>query len=257
MKSTLHPSNQSLLLPLVGSVVGHGLMIGGFFTLTLLLTFCGPRKPIIDPNDTIEVAMVSLPKSKTNMPDRATRAPEVAGAPTPQPTPALDVKQTSDLVVHKDKAKTNQGTDTKKLEEQQRKLLEQLEQQAAMDAALGAMNQSATDPDSETEDGVAGSNVGTPSDPEYARYILQIQKLFDEQFHPLQTIKDANPGIKCVIHVSVEASTGRIVRYDVARPSGNEAWDSAARRAVEAITTIPLPPEKYRNRMGQGYDIEF
>ncbi|MCB9678846.1 MAG: cell envelope integrity protein TolA [Alphaproteobacteria bacterium] len=253
MKSALHPSNQSLLIPFIGSIVGHGLMIGGFAGVTMLLTFCGPRKPIIDPNDTIEVAMVSLPKSKSNMPDRATRAPQVAGAPAPEPAPAPDVKHTSDLAVKTDKAKTNPGNDAKKLED----ALRELEQQAAMDAALGALNQSATDPDSETEEGASSGNVGTPSDPEYVKYILQIQKLFDDQFHPLQSIKDANPGIKCVIHVTVEAGTGRIVRYDVSRPSGNEAWDAAAKRAVEAITAIPLPPEKYRDRMGKGYDIEF
>ncbi len=257
MKSTLHPSGQSLLLPFVLSVFGHGLMLGGFATVTLLLTFCGPRKPIIDPQDSIEVAMVSLPKSKSNMPDRATRAPEVAGTPTPTPAPAPDVKHTSDLAIKTEKAKVQKGQDTKRLEEQQKKLLEDLEREAAMDAAMGQLNQSATDPDSEVEDGAASGAIGTPTDPEYARYITQVQVLFDDQFNPLQSIKNANPDIKTVIHVSVEPGTGRIVRYDVTKPSGNESWDAAARRAVEAITTIPLPPEKYRHLMEQGYDITF
>jgi hypothetical protein len=257
LKSTLHPSDQSLILPFVLSIFGHGVMLGGFAGITVLLTFCGPRKPIIDPQDSIEVAMVSLPKSKSSMPDRATRAPEIAGRPTPEPSPAPDVKHTSDLAIQTDKAKVDKGQDTKRLEDQQRKLLEDLEREAAMDAALGDLNQSATDPDSEFEDGAASGAVGTPTDPEYAKYIRTIQVLFDDQFNPLTSIKNANPDIKTVIHVSVEPGTGRIVRYDVTKPSGNESWDAAARRAVEAITTIPLPPEKYRHLMEQGYDITF
>ena len=253
MNSALHPAKQSLILPLLLSVVGHGFMVGAFAFLTLLLTFCGPRKTIIDPDSVMEVSMV-LAKTDNSMPDRATRAPEVSGAPEPSPVPKPDVNHNSDLAIVKDKAETTEGqADARKREED---LMRQLEMEAAMDAAMGTINQAATDPDSEFEEGATSGNIGTPSDPEYARYIMQIQQLFDGQFHPLQSIKDANPGIKCVIHVTVEPDTGRIIRYDV-RSSGNEAWDAAARRAVESITSIPLPPEKYRERMGQGYDVEF
>ena len=256
MKSALHPARQSLILPLIGSIFGHLLMIGGFAGVTMLLTFCGPRKPIIDPQDTIEVAMVSLPKSKSSMPDRATRAPEIAGTPTPEPAPAPDVKHTSDMVVKKEKAKKNPGQDAKRLEKEQQRLLEQLEQQAAMDAALGAINQSATDPNSQTEDGAASGAIGTPSDPEYARYVTELADYFNQSFHPLEQIKENNPGIHSIVHVSVDSS-GRIIRSDLVKPSGVTAWDQAALRAVDSITTIPLPPEKYRDRMGQGYDIRF
>ena len=51
--------------------------------------------------------------------------------------------------------------------------------------------------------------------------------------------------------------SGRITRSDVRKSSGVTAYDAAAQRAVDAITVIPLPPEKFRDRMGQGYDIRF
>lgn len=258
MRSALHSSRDSLLLPLAASIVGHTGMLGGFAGLTFLLTFCGDSRPIIDPDQTLEVAMVSLPKSKSSMPDRATRAPQPVGQPEPvaKPVPAPDVKHTSDLAVKTEKATPKPGVDTKKLDDALAKL-EQQERLAEMEAALGALDQNATDPNSTTEDGATTAMAGNPGDPEYVRYIAKVQAVFDGQFHPLQSIRDANPDIRCVIHVSVEPGNGRIVRFDVTRPSGVEAFDAAARRAVEAISAVPLPPEKYQHLVGQGYDIVF
>lgn len=248
---------QSLILPIMASLIGHIGVAGMFGFLTLVMTFCGDSKRIIDPDDTIEVAMVALPKSKTSMPDRATRAPEPVGTEAPPPPePPPDVKHTSDLVVKTKKAQPKPGVDTKRLEDAMKRL-EQEQKAADMNAALGKLTQSATDPDGDPENGMASGAIGTPSDPEYARYIALVVKTFNEQFHPLAAVRDANPNLKCVIHVQVEPGTGRIVRYDVSKPSGIEAFDAAARRAVEAITVIPLPPEKYRDRMARGYDIEF
>ncbi|MCB9668202.1 MAG: TonB C-terminal domain-containing protein [Alphaproteobacteria bacterium] len=258
MKSSLHGHRDPLLLPLVVSVVGHVGMIVGFTGFTFLLTFCGDSKPIIDPDDAMEVAMVQLPKSRSRMPDRATRAPEPVGKPEPvaQPTPAPDVKHTSDLAVKTEKAEPKPGVDTRRLEDAL-KLLEQQERLAQMEAALGDLNQAATDPNSESDEVADVGAIGTPGDPEFARYIAQVRARFMEAFHPLQSIRDANPGIRCVIHITVETGTGRIVRFDVTRPSGVDAFDAAAQRAVEAVSSIPLPPEKYRDRMGRGYDIVF
>ena len=166
------------------------------------------------------------------------------------------MKHTSDLAVKTKKARTNEGVDTKKLED----AMAELERQQALDnmeAALGQLDQNATDPNSDLDEASANGAVNAMGDPEYARYINQVSQAFMAEFHPLQSIRDANPGIRCVIHVQVEPATGRIVRSDVTRPSGVEAFDAAARRAVEALSTVPLPPEKFRDRLAQGYDIEF
>lgn len=256
MKSALNTERQSLALPLILSTMAHGFALGAFALGTLLLTFCGERKRVIDPDEVMEVAMVALPKSDRAMPDKATRAPKPVGAKQPQPNPQPEVKHTSDLSVKVDQAKTNEGVDSKKLDD----AMAELERQQAlenMEAALGSIDQSATDPDSDLDAAAANGAIGGSSDPEYARYIAEVRQVFMAQFHPLQSIRDANPGIRCVIHVQVEPATGRIVRFDVTRPSGVEAFDAAARRAVEALSTVPLPPEKFRDRLGQGYDIEF
>lgn len=258
MKSALHRQRDSLFLPLLLSVVGHGGMLLGFAGFTFLMTFCGDSKPIIDPDDTMQVAMVELSRSKSAMPDRATRAPKPVGKPQPvvKPQPAPEVKHTSDLAIKTPEAAPNPGVDTQRLDDAMA-MLEQQQREADMAAALGALDQAATDPNSTTDEGASSGNIGTPSDPEFARYIGKVRSVFMAKFNPLQAIRDANPGIRCVIHVSVEAGTGRIVRFDVKRPSGNPAFDAAAQRAVESIASIPLPPEKYRDRMEQGYDIEF
>lgn len=254
MKSTLHATGDSLLLPLFASVFAHGGSLAMFMVFSVVLTYCGDSKPVIDTSQAMEVAMVSLPKSASRMPDMATRAPEPVGAPTPAPQPAPEVKHTSDLAVKTEKAKANEGVDTKRLED----ALKQFERDQAlrdMDAALGAITRSATDPDG-SDDGQAGGNVGTPSDPEYARYILLVQRTFQDQFHPLKSIRDANPGIVCRVHVSVDAA-GTVTGSTITRSSGVPAWDAAAQRAVDAVSSIPLPPEKYRDRLSRGYTIDF
>lgn len=256
MKSALHASGESLFLPLIVSIAGHLGSVVFFLISSVVLAYCGDSKPIIDADDTMEVAMVSLPKSKSSMPDMAMRAPEPAGKPNPTAAPEPEVKHTSDLAVKVEKAKANDGADSKRLEDAM-KQFEREQAQRDMEAALGNITQSATDPNSLTEDGASSGNVGTPSDPEYARYILEVQRTFQGQFHPLKSIKDANPGIKCVVHVDVDAATGEVTSHSISRPSGVPAWDAAATRAVEAVTSIPLPPEKYRDRLSRGYDIEF
>lgn len=256
MRSALHPQEQGLILPLFLSIFAHGGALVAFTVGTLLLSFCGERKRVIDPNDTMEVAMVVLPRSARAMPDKATRAPKPVGSDAPQPVPVPDVKHTSDLAVKVDKPKTNEGVDTKKLDDAM-KALEREQALLNMEAALGQLDQNATDPNSDSDEAINSGAINTSGDPAYARYIAEVRKAFMGQFHPLQSIRDANPGIHCIIHVQVEPDTGRIVRHDVTKPSGVEAFDAAARRAVEALTNVPLPPEKFRDRLAQGYDIEF
>jgi TonB family protein len=256
MQSALSRPRDSLILPMLISIVGHGGMLLGFAGFTFLMTFCGDARPILDPDDAMQVAMVELPRSRTNMPDRATRAPKAVGAPTPEPAPAPDVKHTSDLAVKVDKAEPKPGVDTKRLED----ALAQLERDQAladMDAALGQLDQAATDPNSEATEATATSGtLGTPGDPAFVRYIAEVRAVFLDNFQVIPAIRDANPGIQCTVMVQVDA-TGAITDATVSRSSGVDAFDAAAMRAVQAVTRVPLPPEQYRDRMAQGYAIDF
>ena len=92
--------DQPLLWPTVVSVFGHGSVLIFGLASSLLMSHCGPKKPIIDPDKSIQVSMVVLPKSKHRMPDRAARAKVPKGQakkPNPQPRPIRE----SDLTVHK------------------------------------------------------------------------------------------------------------------------------------------------------------
>lgn len=257
MKTPLSGSRESLFLPLLVSVVGHGGMLVGFAGFTFLMTFCGDPKPIIDPDDTMQVAMVELAKSKTKMPDRATRAPKAVGSPTPEPAPTPPVeKHNSDLSVKVEKAEPKPGVDTKRLEDALAKL-ERDEAEADMAAALGQLDQAATDPDSTAEQGATIGTVGNPGDPEYARYIAKVRAIFLENFQVIPTIRDANPGVKCTVQVKVDPTTGKVLGATVSRPSGVAAFDAAALRAAQSVESVPMPPEKYKALAELPYLIDF
>ncbi len=255
MRSTLQRRREPLLLPFALSALGHASLLVSFFVISFLLRFCGDSKPVLDPLDSIEIAVVQLPKSERALPDRPTRAPRPAGKPAPKPAPAPTTPQRSDLAIRTPEAEPSAGVDDAQLEEALRQLEEQ-ERLAQMEAALGALDQMAGSPEGDEVPGATTGSASPLADPEYSRYIAAIQKIFTERFQPLQAVRDANPGIRCVIHVEVDA-TGKVTRFTVTQPSGIEAFDAAARRAVEAVPSIPLPPPAYRDRLAQGYDIVF
>lgn len=252
-RTALMPERQSLILPFLASAFGHVGIVTVAGLATVLLQFCGPKKLIIDPDATMEVSMMMLPKSETNLPDRAERAPQPTGQPTPTPTPAPTDLATSDLTVKiKEAAPSKPGVDQRLLEEAMR----ELEMAAALqdlDAPVGTADRQATDPNSTSDEAFSGGAIGGNADPEYARYITTLQRLFNGAFRPLQ--KD--PNLTCTMHVDVDPSTGVIIGQRVKVSSGVAAFDAAAERAVQEVAKVPFPPEKYLPMMAQGYDIRF
>ncbi len=220
-----------------------------------------PGKPMME-TQTMEVSMVVLAKSKGAVPDKAMRAPNPKGVETPTaPAPPEPQVKQSDLAFEVEKptpvpevkgdprAADKRAAELAKLE--RARLLEDLT------AAEGEYDQDRTDPNSTSDFSMNTGGKGDPADPEYARYILQLQQLFMRNFRPLPSIAQSNPGIKAVVFIEVDPDTGKVVDFRFKTPSGNESYDRAAEMAVQAVPVIPKPPAKYIELMKSGYQINF
>jgi len=258
-KSVLVPDRQSLAFPVLFALVAHvGLAAGIIAASNWSLR---TRKPVLDPSEVMEVSMIVLPRTDRSMVQAARRAPVQRGDTMDAPrTPSQpDPVKTSDLTVASPTAEQTRGRPDRSAERNARmrqmmmqQLLEGLE-----DAPEGDADVQAADPNSTSDVGYNTGGRGSAGDPEMARYYTEVRKLFFDNFNPLPAIAMTNPDISCTVHVEVDPATGRVLSSSVTVPSGNASWDGAAQRAVAAVTTIPLPPEKYRHLLAGGYDVVF
>lgn len=259
-RTALHLPPEPLLGPLLVSLGAHLAIASFFFVAGAIVLFDPPAKPIIDPNDTLEVAMVAAPKSKSNLPELAMRAPrpagEVAPAPTKEPPPPTPVRE-SDLAFNQpkpDPKPVGRPDVPRDMTQARAQALDDL-MAGLEDAPIGPRDRSASDPNG-VEGAPATSRSGGKGDPELAAYIARIRKDFQRNFHPLPAVVQANPKLKCTVRVQVDSS-GRILGQQVSKPSGNPSYDRAAVAAVEALKVITPPPEKFRALALEGYEIEF
>lgn len=255
--SALHQERQPLWLPFAVSFVGHVGVIVVSLAASALVSTCSSNEPIIQ--DALEVSVVALPKSKTNVPDKATRAAVQAGndAPTPAPEPP---PVESDLAFEQPKPVPKPGptdADRRKRDEQMR----QLERERLMEdlmAADGAADRDATDPNSDSEVGINVNGRGaSKADPEYVAWVAKVQKLMMTNFHPLSAITSKNPGLRARVLLTVDPTSGRILSREVQNSSGIPAFDAAATRAVDQVGTIPLPPDAWLPLLSSGLAIDF
>lgn len=259
--SLLTPPREPLGPWVLAALAGH-VVAGSLLVVLPWLAPADDRAPLIDPDDVMEVAMVAMPKSRDALPTRATRAPAPRPA-TPAPPPPPEAPATpppprsSDLVVHDDKAppppKAVPDDNQRKLDALAKELeMERL--MAELSAPSGSVDRDASSPDG-VEGAPATAMSGAPiGDPEYARYVATLRAIFMEEFRPLPTLK--GKGLSCVVLVKVD-SEGRVTSTKVSTSSGNDAWDRASLAAAEAVRALPLPPERFRERMSAGYGIRF
>lgn len=251
-RSALNPEPQSLALPVLLAVILH---VGAATTLACASFLAGPSKPMIDKNDAMEVSMMVLPRSKSSMPERAQRAPRTAGEQQPAPKEAVEPPpKESDLVkFEKDAPAKKEGQEADLAKKRQKALLDMLEDDE--NAAEGATDRDASDPNSTSDEAINTGAAGS-GDPELGKYLGQLTKLFNQNFRPLPAIVAANPDLRAEIRVLVD-ETGKVTSYEWVKESGNPSFDASAESAVQAVSSIPLPPEKYRDRMAGGYVIVF
>jgi hypothetical protein len=218
-----------------------------------LIPMCNAPKPKI--SDAIEVSVVSLPKSKLNVPDRAARVKRSTGeVPTPEPPP---VKQ-SDLKFETDKRKPDAGNADAAARQ---RLMDDLERQRLLEdmiAPEGAQDRDATDPDgAEDAAALAAVSAGAKGDPEYAKWVGKVQQILMQQFKPLAAVTQEHPDLETLVDITMDPTTGQILSYDVTEPSGVASFDQAAERAVQAVPSLPLPPEKYLPLLEEGVGFRF
>lgn len=247
------------ILPAVAvSVALHGFVAIVALLVSVVGPWLFPERPLVDPDQAIEVSMVVLPKSRNALPDRAMRAPTEAGALAPtEVSPDEAPVRESDLAfpspVPEPKGDPNADLRREEMmaEMERERLLQDLS------APTGEYDRDATDPNGVGDLAMNTGAQGDPADPEYARYIMQLQQLFMQHFRPLPGIAQANPGIRAEVFVLVDPETGVVRESRFKKSSNNEAYDRAAELAVQEVGTIPLPPEKYRHLAKSGYVIQF
>lgn len=211
------------------------------------------RPPLIDPDDVIEVSLLSLPKQTTQMVQKATRTPDpVQGVVDPPPTPEPPPPQSdSDLVQHTPDAPAPQGNPD--ADKEKRDLLEQLRRdQARKDAlaALGSQDRDRTDPDG--TEGATGSASGALGDPKVALYLERVKQTLLPQFSPLQTDGE----LVVVIRVKVDTQ-GRRLDYGIETGSGDPSFDRAALRAVMRTEQLPAPSPDIMNGATSTFFLRF
>ncbi|NCG17714.1 MAG: hypothetical protein GWP91_01685 [Rhodobacterales bacterium] len=253
--SVLDPPRGSLLPGLGCSIFVHGTLVVSAGIFSLFMQHCGPSKPVLDLDRTMEVSMMVLPKSKTNVPERASRAPTPQGSKSEAPKTEAPPNP-SDLVIHTENAPEDNGEDG----ELRDQMMAKLERQRLLEdlmAPEGSVDRDASDPNSTSDVAINANGAAMRGDPEFAAYIAMIQQLFQQNFKPLGAITAANPDLLTKIFITVDPSSGRILSSTVEQSSGIPAYDAAAERAVSAITTVPLPPEKFSALLAEGYLVNF
>lgn len=234
------------------SAVVHGLAVAGVIVAGMMQ----PTGPLIDPNEVMMVTM-AMPKSPDAMPHRAERAPAPAATPAPkaEPVPEPVAPDPSDMTFKDDKAEPRKDApkspSPQDLAKQRSKLLDLLDDPPP-DAPVGTENRSASSPDG--VEGAAGSGGSVLGDPEYAAYISRVRAVFLPEFRPLPALK--GQGLVTRVFVRTDAG-GRIVDSRISQSSGNPSWDQAALTAVRSVPTVPLPPDRFRDRLASGYTLEF
>lgn len=259
LRTALRTRGQSLTVPTmvslvlhVGAVVTAVVLRGLGALLVMMFPWCASEStPLLQPD--IEVAVVSLPKSQTKMPDRAARAkrPKPVKQPTPAPKPP-PVKE-SDLVVRTKKPPPEPGvrddSDVARADALSEILRQDALDELLDDAPEGPRDRLPTSPDGEGEE-VIGSAVGAMGDPELARWYAKVRGLYQQNFNPITTGRDLRARGKVVF----DPSNGQVLSAELIEPSGVIVFDEAARRALARIQSLPLPPG---DRKGNFITIEF
>ena len=224
------PFRPGLALPV--SVIGH---LGVFAIIWAFSARAPSAHTLIDPDDVIEVSMVSLPAPKTAVPQKAIQRPP----PPPPPRPAEPVPQAVAAPEAEPIPAPPPEEDTLQRDAQREEVMRQMKREALLDslrsAPEGTVTQSATTEAGE-EDG-SGSDEVAIGDAERARYSEEVRRVFYRDFSPLQD----ESGLSAVAWVWVNAE-GRVLRHELRTPSGNGSFDAAVVRAIRLVSSVPAPP---------------
>ncbi|MCA9490641.1 MAG: TonB C-terminal domain-containing protein [Myxococcales bacterium] len=260
-RTALVPEKQSLLPFALVSAAFHAVAASSIWGVTAFVSvlsafvpMCSTAPPPL--TDAIEVSVVSLPKSKSKLPERGSHIERAAGVQAEAPPPPV---QQSDLA-YKTKVpdpKVKGNTD----DSARQKMLEELKRQELLDALSdtpsGTVDRLASDPNGVDDLAIAALGAGSKGDPEFQRWVAQVQKLLMQHFKPISAITDGKPNLVCLVTIDMDPVTGAVKTWTVTEPSGIIPFDQAAERAISEIPSLPLPPEKYRPLVAEGVGFRF
>lgn len=257
--TVIRPERSGLLGYIGCSVLAHAATFASMFGVSVMYGLISVAVPFCNQpprlHEAIEVSLVALPKSEHNVPDRAARAKVVTGeepvVPVPEPPPVKE----SDLVIHKENPEPDPGIDAE--EKRRQELLAKIERQRlleAMDAPDGPVDRNPTDPNGSADLDLAVLGASSRGDPELARWVAQVQALLKQRFHPLAQ----GDNLKTMVHLELDAGSGRILSAVVSSSSGVVGFDQAALRVAEEMGSLPPPPVKFQPLIAaEGVDFKF
>ena len=247
--STLLETRQERLWPfVVGAAVGHVAVIGGMIALSFLMSLLSPPPaPLITPDESMEVAVVSMAKSQ-GLPTLAMHAPRASGAPTPSDVPPP--VQQSDLAFKDPNNPEPKPMGTPDDDARRQELMDEMRRNnlmGSLDGPEGPEDRQATSPDG--ADGGSGTTLGR-NDP----YAAALRKAYDPWFQPLPSLR--GKGLIAKVLIKADAS-GHVLETSLKQSSGNASWDRAALAAAEGLTDIPAPPPERVAAVASGFALAF
>lgn len=244
--------------------VGASLGIHALLAATLIVTeyVSRPEEPLVDMSKVMMVQAVALPKQTTRLPDKPMRTPDPPKSqPTPEPVPTAPPPPptASDMVLHKDDApKPPESEPSKDRTDDRAALLNQMKREQLLrdaSAPIGPEDKVQTSPDGvDPADAIMGSGIGTPMDPELARYISACRSAILPNWTPMPATVAANPGYQVHLLVEVRAD-GSIGEPKVVKGTGDPTFDRTALTAVLKTGRLPPPPAKYAASAAKGVYI--
>jgi len=250
-------NDQIAIFYLVGlplAAVAHGVL------LLLVLAVRGPNEPLLNPDDVMQVAMVTLHRDANVLPEKVMIAPPVV---TGDLGPQDDVPVVPDqMVLETPEAEDKTGEDKPPEDDEARKdRREDLIAKAdVFDAPPGPETHVPTDPDSTVtslEDVYASGSGTNVADPELAMYIRDCKDRIMQKWHVMPSVAASNPDLTVVIGVRID-DNGKIKKTQIVDGSGNRQYDSATYRAVRQMGSLPPPPsDKIMGFAEDGVFIRF
>lgn len=246
--------------------VGHLVLLVVLVVVPNLFSGWGPPEV---PEDAIQVSLVSMPATDSDMAQMDVRV-ETAPAPVdldaPEPTteagraeqgtaePEVNPNP-SDLAFQTPDAAEAKGDPTPDNSDARADALREIERQNML-AALGEESSTAGDPDSTSDQRIDRGGSGI-ADPELAAYEDRVERAVMSQFRPLPTLARDYPDLLAIVVLRFDPDTGVVQSWSLVTRSGNPSWDGAAERAAEAVSRLPVPPAKHRDRYKNGFRFSF
>jgi protein TonB len=199
------------------------------------------RDNLIDMDNVMEVAMVSLPRSEeihrvTIAPPEPTpiEVPQEIIEPTPEPPEPISEEVVVEPVEVATPPEPQETEDDRERERERERAQRRAELLSRFNAPEAAETQTQTSPDG--IDNATGTSAGAAGDPVIAAWAETVKRDVLANFSTLQT-----EPLTATVQLEINRD-GRIVSSRVTSSSGSNSFDAAARNAVRRTSQLSPPP---------------